>query len=237
METTTNRALAAASGQNQTPMALAASLNTILSRTRNALETTGAGDHEIPHTQALAEPERRGLTARAEDLIAALRPADRDDVKRRIAKLFGMSNFVVGMDAETAASLVDDYAKAMATQPLWAVDSACRAVIASGAKFRPGVPEFLALARKAADPFRTELASINSVLNARVYRVPDASERQRVKTAFAGLKDKLGFEAKPARGSESDHAAHADTMGEAFKSTPVALSEEARRTFAKSNAG
>lgn len=195
------------------------------------METTGAGEQEIAHTLALAEPERRGLMARGEDLIAALRSADRDDVKRRIAKLFGMSNFVVGMDAETVTDLVCDYAKVMATQPLWAVDSACRAVIASGAKFRPGAPELLALARRAADPFRAELASINSVLNARVYRVPDQSERQRVKALFEGVKAKFGSDQPAARGSQADYAAHADALGEAFKATPVVLSEAARETM------
>jgi hypothetical protein len=214
-----------------TPLPLSHSLTASLSRTRNALETTGAGDHEIAHTLALAEPERRGLTARSEDLIAALRPADREDVKRRIAKLFGMSNFVVGMDAETAADLVGDYAKVMATQPLWAVDSACRSVIASGAKFRPGAPELLAMARRASDPFRTELVSINSVLNARVYRVPDQSERQRVKALFEGVKAMFGFEQPAARGSQADYAAHADALGEASRASPLVLSESARETM------
>jgi hypothetical protein len=147
-------------------------------------------------------------------------------VKRRIAKLFGLFG-PMGMDAETVADLVNDYTKVMAPQPLWAVDSACRSVIASGTKFRPGAPELLALARKAADPFRTELASINSVLNAGVYRVPEASERQRVKALFtefiAGWPDPKRNGRKTREEAELDVAsgfAHLQgplAVGDAFK--------------------
>jgi hypothetical protein len=148
--------------------------------------------HEIADRGAPTAAERGDLSARRHVLLDSLRAPPSDTIKRRLAKLFGLLA-TGGIDGESLVGLLDDYVKLLSHEPLWAVDAACLAVINSGAVFRPTGPQFLAMARKAADAARIELHDIEAVLNASVYHAPDPAEKERVLARFKGMISECGL--------------------------------------------
>lgn len=164
----------------------------MLSRFSNAVVSVSHRRHEIAHTDAPSDVERRHLTDRRELLIGCLTPSDFDEVRRRVARLFG---YLPAIDAnsENAAALVDDFAKLIRAEPLWAIEAACISVLNSGAKFRPSGPEFLALCRREASGAHAELQEVVKVLSADIYRAPDPDERNRVTGEFRELISQVGL--------------------------------------------
>jgi hypothetical protein len=159
-----------------------------------------SGRYELPHDRAPTVSERSSMTARREELIDGLRAAQLEAVKARIAKLFRLT-VTAGLDAENTEPLVEDYAKLLCGQPLWAIDAACLAILRSGAKFRPTAPEILDRATREAAPARAELAAIATVLDADIHRVPDPAERDRVLARFKAMISGVGV--PPATNSET----------------------------------
>jgi hypothetical protein len=165
-------------------------LTSTLSRCLNAIERDEIADRFAPSAD-----ERRALELRREALGAGVGGGDIESIKRSIARLFGLMP-VVGLDADNAEVTVTEYARVLSLQPLWAVNAACRAVLDSGAKFRPGAPELLALAREKGRAIHAEANKITRVLSAKVYHTPTAAERERIRVGFADLGARLGSSAK-----------------------------------------
>jgi hypothetical protein len=153
------------------------------------MEPIGIG-YEISDRTALRDDERRALEGRRDVLGAAVRGADLDDAKRSIARLFGLLP-MVGIDAASVEATVTDYARVLSSQPLWAINAACRAVVESGAKFRPGAPELLVLARKKAQGAHAEADQITAVLAAKVFHEPTDAERAVVRDKIRALQAKV----------------------------------------------
>ncbi len=134
-----------------------------------------------------------------------------------------------GLDAENVAPLVDDFARLLGGQPLWAIDAACLAILRSGAKFRPTAPEILDRATREAAPARAELADITIVLDADIYRAPDPTERKRVLARFkemiaeCGLCQPLDHKQGPQTRSEARQAV---AEGFAHLRGPLSVSTE-----------
>ena len=116
-----------------------------------------------------------------------MRGARLDDAVDCVTSLYGM--IPMGRDDGEAATLdtVELIAKGLVSEPLWAIKAACRRVLDSGTRFRPGAPELLALARADSLPFRREAAEIARLLGAKVLRTPPPEERARVAAGFSAL--------------------------------------------------
>lgn len=171
------------------------SLTVSLSRSVAAIEVAPGRFDEIPSDFAPSDEDRKALTVRQEILIPALRGAgsggDIEAVKRRIGKLFSMLA-MPRADEEASLALVCDYAKLLSSQPLWAIDAACLEVLNGGATFRPSAPSMLAMAKKACEGAKVELASINRLLNAKVYKVNPPEDRKRILAKLREFSETLG---------------------------------------------
>ncbi len=110
--------------------------------------------------------------------------ADVGAVKRRMARLFLLFPVSAGENTEAVA---DAYASVLSGIPLWAVDGACKAAIASGSKFRPSAPELLAVAMKSCAALLEEVADLTAVTTAEPYCPRPENERDRVKRGYAEL--------------------------------------------------
>ena len=153
-----------------------------LSRCSGGLERIGLG-FELPASRAPTPAERGALTARVDRLREALRPAGRDEAARMVAALF--ATIPVGRaEAETTAEQIKLYAASLAELPVWAVASACRGHVDSGAAFRPAAGELLKRGRTACAAARAEAARIGQVLGAKVVGEVSAEERARIAGRF-----------------------------------------------------
>lgn len=194
-----NRSLIA-SQTFRSPPVLAQSLREALSVAANAMIQTGFKRHELPDTHAPSSLSRDALRVHANELSAALRPAGLAAASQRIARLFQM--FPLIAVGENIEKLVENYTKAVASQPLWAIDVACVQIQHSGADYRPSEPKFLAAVIEAAIGPRADLLQIESLLGADIYHVPDEVERKRVIAKFDGLIGELltnKFDAAPSK--------------------------------------
>ena len=154
----------------------------VLSRCRGALEGP-RGARVIEASLAPTAAERAMLAARSEVLDAALRPAGKGEAQRMIAALFAL--IPVGRDdAGDVTEQIGLYGAALASQPIWAVGAACRAIVDGGRKFRPGAPELVVLARAACEQAFEERARLGELLGARVVAEIGEEERARVRAGF-----------------------------------------------------
>lgn len=153
---------------------------------RNAVERSPSGKRIISNRRAPSGNDLPVLEARIADIAQGLAPSPSETVKRRLSKLFLMFP-VAGQNAEMIDATLDAYAGVMSAFPLWAVDSACRKVIASGATFRPSAPEMRTLAEKECAPVYQEAEALHDILTAEVYEELDKNERERVKSGFKDL--------------------------------------------------
>ena len=209
----------------------------ILQRARNALTPTGGGAHEISDRCAPGPVERVALNARAALLRRWLAPCTLNEAATEVARLFGIIPEM--RDNADTLKQVADYGRALSPMPLWAICAACRQVLESGTRYRPGAPELLAKARESARGVRTELDEIETLLKARIYHAPDEGERAQVGEMFRQLSRSLG-------GIEEPSAAAAPRSPEAFAhwsaNAPMQASEallalERRQRFATACAG
>ena len=196
-----------------------------LSRCRNALEPAGAG-FGIADTSAPTAAERGALQARRDGLNGALRGARLDDALPCVAALWAMIPMARDDGEQSTADTVRQIAAALCAEPLWAIKAACRRVLDGGARFRPGAPELLKLAREDSAPFRREAAEIERLLAARVVRTPPPEERARVAAGFAALAGELA----PLSTVEADTARPRDPG-------PMTLGEAALATIMRDNRG
>ena len=152
----------------------------LLSRCASALERAGLG-LEIRDCDAPEPALRARLEIRAATLQQALAPCGRE---ARIECVSVLYQLIPARDdgAETTVDTVTKIAAVLSGEPLWAIQAACRRVIDSGARFRPGGPELLKLAREEAAAARLEAGEIDRVLSARIVRNWSvARERERAK--------------------------------------------------------
>ena len=161
---------------------------TELRRYRNAVETTPAGNLVVSELLRPSVAEMDVYYNRLNELNEGMR-SDIGAVKRRMARLFLLFPVSAGENTEAVA---DAYASVLSGIPLWAVDSACKAAIDSGAKFRPSAPELLTVATKSCSGLLEEVSDLTKVLTAEPYRPRPENERDRVKRGFAELLGSLG---------------------------------------------
>lgn len=147
--------------------------------------------HELPDTHALSVPAKDALSIHRRELEQAMRPAGVSAASQRIARLFQMFPLIGA--GENVAKLVENYTKAVAAHPLWAIDAACVAIQRSGADYRPSEPKFLAAVIDAASGPAADLLQITDLLHADIYHVPDEAERDRVSNRFKSLLGELGL--------------------------------------------
>ena len=214
MDTSTD--LTTSSLAPRSPAPLAEPLRASLSRAAGAVERAPEGRLEISSDYAPTQPEREAFGVRARHLEASLQRPKLENVMRRVAKLFLMLS-TGGLDAESSDALVTDYATLLSSQPLWAIDAACMQVLNSGATFRPSAPEFLAIARKHAEPYRTELYEIGQVLKARVCQTVSPEQRARVGKMLREFADGFGSRLdRPRELTPAQHLSRAEYLGDRY---------------------
>jgi len=135
----------------------------------------------------LPPPVRKALAARRDALMTALLPASAAEAERLVSQLW-LAIPARAMGEEGLLAALDVYAVGLAGEPLFAVREACQAVVDRGDRWRPGLPELLALARRAAAGPRWELARVEMALAGEVEVSPSAEERARVMAAMAALR-------------------------------------------------
>jgi len=194
---------------------------TALRRYGGTVENRGGGA-VVVLPAALPGPERETLERRRGELAMALMPAAVDEAARMVIRLFRLITLATAEEGELRA-LVADYAAALATEPLFAIAGACRAVVDRGDRFRPGLPELLALARKAAAGARRELRRIELTLTAEVEPPPGPEERARVLAGFRALRRELAErEAAPAAEAAPSSGASRHLLPRAGEGTSAA---------------
>lgn len=147
------------------------------------LEVMRTGGNEIAEWSAPSEAERSTLLARLHEVTALEAPASEAEIGKRVnALLLGFSDG--GQDARNYAAKVQLIVSGLIVFPLWAIDEMCRRFRdgTAGVKtaFAPNVAQLISLCREIVQPVRNERARIKSVLDARVYRLADWEERERV---------------------------------------------------------
>ena len=141
------------------------------------------------------------LVEREQRLTAAMLHGSREAMARAVSTMFlGFRN--VRMADEEAAKTVALYVSCVDRLPGWAVDQGCRAAVERNTPFPPSAGEFKALCEAVCEPVRTERGRINSILQADVYRLPDANERARVSAGFNELKRTLGLDLEFGKAAE-----------------------------------
>ena len=136
-----------------------------------------------------------------------------------------------GIDDESTEVLVREYANSLTAQPLWAIEEAYNQARKSGATFRPTIPQFLAMVRKAAEPLRMELYEIDRVLKAKVYQAGTPEMRERVKQGFAELSAKLSADSGPRKMTAELYEQRAEQLAEHSRNIPLTLSDAARKAI------
>ena len=127
-------------------------------------------------------------------------------------------------DAEATKKTISDYGRALASQPLWAVQAACRKALESELRFRPSAPVLLGHARDETKAARAELEAVDAVLNARVFRVPGLDERARVSGLFAQLARSLVDVETASRGDAKPAPRSVDEFVDWSRRTPMTAS-------------
>jgi hypothetical protein len=186
------------------PMVASRETERLASRLAGHLEAPH-GPHRrkaIPADLAPSEPERGLLTRRARELDGALVPADPDILKRAVAALKA-AGFATAGGEDSARLTIGLYVRALEGLPEWAVSEACTLVLRGEAgidpAYAPSAPQLAALCRRLVGPVRVERARLAAILDAEVYPVPSAAEREAMIAAFARLLGEVTAAAAPAR--------------------------------------
>lgn len=158
---------------------------------KNAIERTPAGKYVVPDVLAAPSLEREQYERRFEMICVGLRNTDMAALQKRMGRFFLLFP-VAGQSPGSAADMAEAYASVLSAVPLWAVDTACQKVIASGATFRPSAPELRKMADEACRPYFDEADALRQILTAEVYHQNTATERERVKTGFKTLLAEIG---------------------------------------------
>jgi len=188
LETTTS-----SGGQLRPPVPISLDLNRALLACRNGLQREESGRMLI-HPDCLPEEAlREQLRARVKHLGLALDRRDRDPaeggksvIRAVVARMFDALTPTAKASDEAAMAKIGNYRSVLAELPLFAVVEACgrfaRGLVAGhNPAFPPTAAEIHAEARKIADPWSAERASILQVLTAKALP-PPPSARDREKT-------------------------------------------------------
>ena len=154
----------------------------------NRLQPGPAGGYSIAEHDLPSEGERALLVEREQRLTAAMLHGSREgdgaggvhDVPRVPQRAHG------GRSGENRGAVC---VPSIACRDGRWIRAAGRPL--SATPFPPSAGEFKALCEAVCEPVRTERGRINSILQADVYRLPDANERARVSAGFNKLKRTL----------------------------------------------
>lgn len=200
----------------------------LIAEMKNRLEPGPIGGFSIADRRLPSAEQRAALSQRRDLLVASLLPGERPGMARAVAAMFtGFPS--VRMDAEEAKTTTAMYVSCVAHLPLWAVEQGCRAAVERKSPFPPSSGEFKAFCEAAAKEARDERTDLEAILNADVYRVPPADERERIKRGFCELLRDLGWNERDAIPASMVERAMEGQPDDCDKPLP-ALSEAALRT-------
>lgn len=140
------------------------------------------------------------MTSRRNELVGSLSVSQPQDVVKRLSRLFMRFPSTRIAENQIEATMAA-YASDLVMYPLWAIDVACRQIIAGldgGSKaFLPSSTELQAACERAVAPTRLEARQLTRVLNADVYCEPTPEERAKVAAEFQALVQKLKLNMDP----------------------------------------
>lgn len=137
--------------------------------------------------RAVTTAERRALCAVSERLEAELAPcANLDHIDTVVTRVLLGFEQGRGRGDEENDALIGEYLAALKALPLAAIHAAAErfrsglTLLPWNRRFRPSPAEFAAEAREGMVPVRTRLLHVRRVLDAEVYEVPSAAQRDEV---------------------------------------------------------
>lgn len=146
-------------------------------------------------SHAASAADKAALYERRDAISASLAPATPRAAAALVAQMF--LRFPASANSPDQAGRVAAYASDLRAQPPWAIQAA---IAGMTGQFAPSSADLLAACRRETMEARNEIAAIDRVLNADVYRVETEAERERVSTGFRRLTESIGWHDEPRDG-------------------------------------